>query len=184
MWKGRLNKLVQHGLYTFFWDNVAVEPSCEDYDTCTTDMLSFKGYMARWYSTITKLAPFTAELILPVLRGSAQAAINQCTGGSNGRQCGFKWASGQFDNNVGAGQTMNVLAAVSSLLINDVGGPVASDTGGTSKGDPNAGAGTDDVNSRHMAPITTGDKAGATIITILLLGSVCGMFGWMSAGRS
>jgi mannan endo-1,6-alpha-mannosidase len=175
---------VQHGLSTFFYDNIAVEPSCEDYNTCTTDMLSFKGYMARWYSTVTKLAPFTADSILPVLKQSAQAAVNQCTGGTTGRQCGFKWASGKFDGSVGAGQTMNVLGAVSSLLIADVGGPVASDTGGTSKGNPNAGSGSGDVNSRHMAPITTGDKAGAAIITLLLLGSACGMFGWMSVGQS
>lgn len=147
-------------------------------------MLSFKGYFARWYSTVTLIAPFTADTILPVLKVSAQAAVNQCTGGTNGRQCGFKWQSGKFDNNVGAGQEMNVLAAVSSLLINDVGGPVTSDTGGTSKGDPNAGEGSGDVNDRELAPITTGDKAGAAIITILMLGSAFGMFGWMSYGES
>jgi mannan endo-1,6-alpha-mannosidase len=183
VWAGRLNKLVEHGLSTFFYDQVAVEPSCEDHNTCTTDMLSFKGYIHRWYSTVTRLAPFTADTILPVLRNSAQAAVKQCTGGDLGRQCGFKWLSGKFDGNVGAGQEMNVLGAVSSLLIDNVGGPVGTDTGGTRKGDPNAGAGTQDVNKTPTGPVTGGDRAGAAILTIVMLGSACGLFGWMSFGE-
>jgi mannan endo-1,6-alpha-mannosidase len=183
VWADRLNKLVEHGLSTFFYDQVAVEPSCEDFNTCTTDMLSFKGYIHRWYSTVTRLAPFTADTILPVLQNSAQAAVKQCTGGDLGRQCGFKWLSGKFDGNVGAGQEMNVLGAVSSLLVDNVGGPVGTDTGGTSKGDPNAGAGTQDVNKTPTGPITGGDRAGAAILTVVMLGSACGLFGWMSFGE-
>jgi mannan endo-1,6-alpha-mannosidase len=180
-WKDRVDKLVDHGLATFFKDGVAWEPNCEESNTCTTDMRSFKGYVARWYSVVTQIAPHTADTILPVLKSSAEAAVKQCTGGDNGRQCGFSWSSGTFDGNLGVGEQMNVLGAVSSLLIGKADNPVTHDTGGTSQGDVNAGSDSDSLVNDNK-PITTGDRAGAAILTILILGGSLGMFSWMSLG--
>jgi mannan endo-1,6-alpha-mannosidase len=180
-WKARLEKLVDHGLSHFFPDGIAVEPACETGDTCTTDMQSFKGYIHRWYATTTKVAPFIADTILPVLQTSAQAAIKSCTGGDNGRQCGFVWTTGTFDGKLGVGEQMNVIGATSSLLIDQVRSPVTAKDGGTSKGNNNAGSGSDDF-KQHETPLTTGDRAGAGILTALVLGSACGLFGWMSIG--
>ncbi|KAK5992176.1 Mannan endo-1,6-alpha-mannosidase DCW1 [Cladobotryum mycophilum] len=180
-WQNRVDKLVDHALDVFFEKDIAYEPSCEGVNTCTTDMLSFKGYLHRWYSTMAQLAPFIAPKVLPVLKTSAAAAVKQCNGGDFGRQCGFGWVTGNFDGKVGAGQEMNVLGAVSSLLIGQAAPPVTADSGGTSKGDPNAGNKGDDF-QKHYKPITAGDKAGASILTLIILGSACGMFGWMSIG--
>ncbi|KJZ73895.1 hypothetical protein HIM_06788 [Hirsutella minnesotensis 3608] len=180
-WKERTQKLVTVGLKTFFPNGIAVEPSCENINTCTTDMLTYKGFVHRWYSVITQIAPFTADQIKPVLKKSAEAAIKQCNGGALGRQCGFKWASGKYDGKTGAGQEMAVLAAVSSQLIDSAKPPVTHKTGGTSVGNPDAGGNGDDFLT-HQKPITAGDKAGASILTLLVLGSACGMFGWMSLG--
>lgn len=150
--------------------------------TCTTDMLSFKGYLHRWMTSMTLIAPFTAETVLPVLRTSAEAAARQCTGGDSGTQCGFSWSSGVFDGSVGAGQEMNVLGAVSSLLVDsETKQLVTNSTGGTSRGDSDAGTGGDSF-PNTPAPITTGDRAGAGILTVLILGSAVGTFGWMSTG--
>lgn len=181
MWKQRVEKLVDHGLQTFFVRDIAYEPSCEGVGTCSTDMLSFKGYLHRWYSTMTVIAPFTAEKVLPVLKTSAQAAIKQCTGGALGRQCGFKWDTGVYDGRTGAGQEMNVVGAVSSLLIGQSKAPVTGDSGGTSKGNPNAGSNPNSF-QRPVTPITTGDRAGAGIVTIILIVSICTVLGWMSLG--
>ena len=158
-----------------------MEISCETVGTCTTDMLTFKGFLHRWYSTVTQLAPYTAEKILPVLQKSAAAAAKQCTGGAFGRQCGFQWSSGKYDGKTGAGQEMSVLAAVSALLITDAQPPLTEQNGGTSKGNPNAGGGGDNA-QKKTKPITVGDKAGASILTLLVLGSACSLFGWMSVG--
>lgn len=149
--------------------------------SCTTDMLSFKGYLHRWLATATQLAPFLADTVLPILKTSAQAAVSTCTGEENGRTCGFKWATKAYDGSKGAGQQMNVLGAVSSLLIKQVGGPVTNSTGGTSKGDPDAGMHSDKFRGNDDPP-TAGDKAGASILTIVVLASAVGMFGWMSTG--
>jgi mannan endo-1,6-alpha-mannosidase len=166
---------------TFLPKGIAVEPSCENVGTCTTDMITFKGFLHRWYSTVTQLAPYTAATIRPVLKTSAQAAIKQCTGGALGRQCGFKWASGVYDGKTGAGQEMAALSAVSSLLIPAAKPPLTAKDGGTSKGNPNAGNG-GDSSLTAKKPITTADKAGAGILTFVVLGSACGIFGWMSVG--
>ncbi len=61
---------------------------------------------------------------------------------------------------------MNVLAAVSSLLIDSASGPLTNETGGTSLGDPNAGADSDTFKT-NLPPITTSDRAGASILTLL-----------------
>ncbi|KAI1808885.1 glycoside hydrolase family 76 protein [Daldinia bambusicola] len=180
-WEQRITGLLDATLRDFFKNNVAYEIACEEHMTCTTDMLSFKGYLHRWMTTMTQIAPFTAEKVLPVLKDSAQAAVKQCTGPPAGKTCGFGWASGTFDNSVGAGQTMNVLGAVSSLLVGKAKAPVTMETGGTSEGDPNAGAGSDSF-VRTPSPITTGDRAGAGILTALVLVSAVGTFGWMSIG--
>jgi mannan endo-1,6-alpha-mannosidase len=180
-WKTRVSGLLDTTLSTFFPEDIAYEISCEKHVTCTTDMLSFKGYVHRWLATTTQIAPFTKEKILTTLQTSTAAAIAQCTGGTTGRGCGFKWSTKVFDGREGAGQTMNVLAAVSSLLIESAHAPVTNKTGGTSVGDLNAGSGGDSFN-HPSSPITTGDKAGAGILTLIVLGAAVGTFGWMSTG--
>jgi mannan endo-1,6-alpha-mannosidase len=156
--------------------------SCEDGKTCTTDMKSFKGYVARWMSTMTQIAPFTAAKVLPILKNSATQGLKTCTGGADGRQCGFSWVNGTFDGSMGAGQTMNVLGAVSSLLIGHSNVPVTNNTGGNSTGDYNAGLNGNSL-LNNQTPITTADRAGAGILTALILGSALATFSWMAFGK-
>lgn len=169
----------------FFPKGIAYEVPCEmRKGACSPDMLSFKGYVHRWLSVVTQIAPFTREKVLPVLKTSAEAAVKQCTGGATGRQCGFYWSDGTFtdpsvDKTTGAGEAMDVLAAVSSLLIGQANPPVTNSTGGISKGKVNAGGGRDN-GDEELRPITGGDRAGAGVLTFLLLGSAFGTFVWMS----
>lgn len=76
---------------------------------------------------------------------------------------------------------MNALGAVSSLLIPEAKDTVTQDTGGTSVGNPNAGANENSINIEYK-PITKGDRAGAAIATILLCIGTASMFGWMCMG--
>ncbi|KAJ6437734.1 glycosylhydrolase family 76-2 protein [Purpureocillium lavendulum] len=177
VWKERTEKLVSYGLKTFFPKGVAVEISCENPGTCTTDMLTFKGFLHRWYAVITQIVPSTAETIAPILKKSAAASVKQCTGGALGRQCGFKWATGTYDGKTGAGQQMSVLAAVSAQLIGSAKAPLTDSSGGTSKGNPNAGSG-DNV-PQHDRPVTTRDRIGAGFVTFTMVALACGVFGWM-----
>lgn len=156
----------------FFKNNIIFESDCEARDPpCTTDMISFKGYCLRWLAVVTQVAPYTREKIIPVLEDSARAAVKQCTGEPTGRRCGFYWTGGSFidpqsDNTTGAGEVMDVLAAVSSLLIDEAEAPVTADKG-ISLGDLNAGLPDAATNKRHYKIITAADKFGASMITFL-----------------
>ncbi|KAK2611979.1 hypothetical protein QQS21_001944 [Conoideocrella luteorostrata] len=185
-WKSRLDSLLNALLKTFFPKNIAVELPCERDNgrgTCTPDMLAYKGFVHRWLAVVTQLAPHTKDKIFRILKASAEAAIRQCTGGKSGRQCGFYWSYGKFvdpgaDKTTGAGENMDVLAAVMSLLMDSGESPVTNSTGGTSKGDANAGG--KDNGERRWSPVTMGDKVGAGFLTAFLLAGAGGLFAWMS----
>ncbi|KAH9885191.1 glycoside hydrolase family 76 protein [Xylariomycetidae sp. FL2044] len=175
-WQTRVEDLVGAIERVFFVDGIAWEPTCEDSGHCTEDMLSFKGYVHRWMAVATQVAPFVKDKITSFLSTSTAAAVKQCTGGDNGRQCGFHWKSGVYDGVTGAGQQMNVLGALCSMLLDDAQVPVTNSTGGTSGGNPNAG-GSSSTNT--VSPITTGDRAGAGILTLVVMSSAIGCLTWM-----
>ena len=125
------------------------------------------------------MAPFISDTILPVLEISAQAALKNC---NEDGTCGFRWTTDSYDGDTGAGQQMNALGAIMSLLISreDVSDPVTEVSGGTSQGNPNAGSGSSSTESSSDKPITTADRAGAGIVTAVLLLGMGSVFVWMS----
>lgn len=74
----------------------------------------------------------------------------------------------------------NVLA--SALYSTKQTAPVTSSTGGNSTSDPNAGTGDNTDSGSTESKITTGDKAGASILTIAFVGMWGGMIAWMVIG--
>ena len=76
---------------------------------------------------------------------------------------------------------MGVLEVVQGNLIEKVSGPVTNKTGGTSKGDPAAGGdgsgGSNPILEQDI--IETKDRAGAGIITTIVLVWVIGGVWWM-----
>jgi len=79
---------------------------------------------------------------------------------------------------------MSAMSVIQANLISKVGPPVTANKGGTSKGDPSAGSGGDNPvevsNPSVNKKITTGDKAGAGVITAVILGSLVGCVYWIS----
>lgn len=177
--------LTNRAVKIFFEQGGAVEISCElaTHIQCTTDMLTFKGFLHRWMAATTQIAPIVHDLIMPTLKKSAAAAMEACD--TNG-VCGFRWTTGSYDGMTGAGQQMNALAALSSLLVDQsyVHPPFANGTGATSKGDPAAGLDKTGVQDGPLTPITTGDKAGASILTLLVLSSMIAAYFWLSSNMS
>jgi mannan endo-1,6-alpha-mannosidase len=129
----------------------------------------------------TKVAPWTADQILPLLASSAQAAALSCSGGNGSPVvCGTKWTTGAYDGVTGVGQQMSALEVIQSNLIKKVSGPVSNSTGGTSQGDPSAGTGPSSAPVNVPGAITTKDKAGAGILTAIVLIALLGG-GYVSA---
>lgn len=164
----------------FFNDKVMYERACEPVNTCEVDQRSFKGYLAKWMAQTTQMAPFTFDWIMPKLQTSAKAAAQTCTGGSDNAACGLKWTSRKWDGMQDVGLQIAALEAIQSILISRVDPPVTHDDGGTSKGDPGGGS------TPHPPPphsltmnITTADRAGAGILTVLMSAFVIGSTGWV-----
>lgn len=178
-WKDRLDNLLT-GSKVFFTGpkkNIMTEVACEPVNLCNLDQQSFKAYLSRWLAAITKWAPHTYDFVIPYLRASAVAAAKQCVGGKNGRMCGLVWNKDKYDGTSGVGQQMAALEVTLSCMIKDRDGPLTSDNGGTSKGNP--GSGGDDIGRTSprgpaFRTITAGDKAGAAMVTMIILLTLVG----------
>ena len=157
------------------------EMECETKSNCNNDESSFKAYLSRWMAVTSLIAPFTAATIKPKLVASANAAAAQCDGGDNGRMCGRQWFTPTWDGSSGVGQQMSALSIVGANLITDSMAPVTDATGGQSKGNPTAGTGSN-VNAPPgtTSPITTTDRAGAGILTAIVIIAVVGGTLWIT----
>jgi mannan endo-1,6-alpha-mannosidase len=177
-WRVRTQGLLDGASVFFRRDSqIMIEVACEPRGNCNVDQRSFKAYLARWMAATTKLAPWTHDTIMPLLQTSAQAAADTCTGGDAGTTCGMRWWQGQYDGNTGVGEQMCALEIFQSNLIDSVPGPVSQKTGGISKGDPDAG--TTSGSPIFHKPITTGDRAGAGILTALMVVTILGGAWWL-----
>lgn len=177
-WKTRVEGIIK-GLDVFFEKNVMKEVACEDNGKCDVDQRSFKAYLARWMAASVKVAPFAHDSIMVYLRASAAGAAASCTAGTDQNQCGLKWTLGTSDGSMGVGEQMSALEVIQSNLIDQVAGPVTNSSGGTSKGNNAAGSNSNDNPSTYNA-ITGGDKAGAGILTTLILVLLFGGAWWMA----
>lgn len=191
MWRERLQGFVNTTIDYFFPNGTATEVSCErpDHIQCNTDQYSFKGYLHRWMATTAQIAPVVADQIMATLKTSAAGAIQSCTDGvDNGdgvttATCGFRWTTGAYEGPTGAGQQMSVLGALISMLVltePDKGAaPVTNSTGGTSAGNPNAGSEADNA-LRPLPPVGMKDRAGAGILTAVIMASLLSMVVWIN----
>ncbi|RAH48948.1 glycoside hydrolase family 76 protein [Aspergillus brunneoviolaceus CBS 621.78] len=183
-WKKALDGLLGTTLQKFFpqefGGNIMSEISCEPNMMCDRNQDCFKGFLSSWLTFTTTIAPYTAGEIIPKIQQSALAAAKQCSGGKSGTECGRRWHQATWDGETSLESDMSALSVFSSTMIAHKGqeqshqGPLTSDTGGTSKSDPNAG--TAPKNPPNELPeITAGDRAGASILTVAF---VCG---WAAA---
>lgn len=176
----RIDGLLNATLSRFFPQNmggVMVEVTCEPLGNCNNDQPAFKAFLTRWLAVTAQLVPELYERIFTYLRKSAAGAAGQCSGGELGRHCGREWNTTTWDGISGVGEQMSALAVIQAMMMDttDLAAPVGATTGGTSQGNPSAGTGTSGTTGSNGMPavnrdkITTGDKAGAGILTAIAL---------------
>lgn len=173
-WKAHVDGIFNYTQRTFFKNNIIYEPACELVPSCDQNMVSFKSYLIRFLAATAQLAPWTSDAITTILSNAAADAVKVCTGptgagfpGPDGTGCGFSWLEGTYDGKPGVGPQMDALAAVYYNLFKTVKPPATGVDRGTSKGNPGAGNPEAQPLPKPKA-ITTGDKAGAAILTILI----------------
>lgn len=105
---------------------------------CDTDQKSFKAYLSRWMAITSQMAPWTYDIIHPLLVSSATAAAAQCDGAvglwgaATGTTCGLEWYNnGTNDGTNGVGQQMSALEVILGTTIQSVAPPTTNSTGGT-----------------------------------------------------
>ncbi|PWY94033.1 mannan endo-1,6-alpha-mannosidase [Aspergillus sclerotioniger CBS 115572] len=186
-WKTAVDGLLNVTLDTFFpasyGGNIMSEVLCEPAEVCNDNEILFKGLVTGWLGFVALVVPSTYDTILPKLQGSAVAAAASCTG-MNNNTCGVRWYPKKWDGWNGMEEEIAVTNVLSSALVNTKKtAPVTSSTGGNSTSDPNAGTGDNTgSDSDSLSAITTGDKAGASILTIAFVGMWGGMIAWMVIG--
>lgn len=74
---------------------------------------------------------------------------------------------------------MTTLAVVGANMINSQIVPLTADTGGKSASDPNAGATAPTFPHDDYSEITTADRAGAGILTVLVVFGMVGGAWWL-----
>jgi len=144
---------------------------------CNVDQRSFKAYLSRWLAATSLLAPWTSNIITPLLRDSALAAAQSCSGGSDGVTCGQRWWDKGLDgvSDFGVGEQMSALEVIQSNLISRAKGPLSDANGATSKGDPGAGGGEAWVYDGEE--MSAKDRKGALALTVVLVLLMLGT-GW------
>lgn len=185
VWGTRVTGLVNRTATYFFNNSIIQEQPCEPQDTCTTDDFSFKGYALKWMAKTYQMMPSTYDTIYPLLLATGKAAAASCTGTADGSEgfvlngiaCGFKWTASTYDGTSGVGQQMSALQAVTFTLDGPV--PYSANTGGTSSGDTGGGSDKTDSSVDGTTTITTGDRAGAGILTAFVLAAMIGGCTWM-----
>lgn len=184
-WRTPVDGLLTRTFKTFFPHNVFEDTTCEPIKKCNFNEILFKGLTSSWLAFTALLVPDTAELIKPKLASSAEAAAKSCTGNNN-NSCGITWYQNKWDGTTGMEQEISVTNVFLANMIQfDTGdfAPVTSKTGGNSSSDPNAGEdGGKSGDDARKKPITTGDKAGASILTILFVVGWAGSMAWMILG--
>ena len=156
-----------------------IEVACENNGKCDVDQRSFKAYLARWMGYTAIVAPWTREFIDPLLKASATAAAKKCVGGDNQTSCTLSWVDNAFpDTAFGVGEQMSALEVVQSLLYPTVSGPATVNKGGVSVSNPDAGADAP-VSTITFNSVTAGDKAGASILTLIVLVGILVGAWWM-----
>ena len=164
---------------------------CEVYGTgighCNYDQVNYKGFLSRWMAMTAQMAPFTEPTILPLLRSSATAAMEQCCGTdpnfSGNTACGRRWTmNSTWDGTSGPGQQLSALEVLISTIIKSQAAPLTNSTGGTSVSDPTAGVNTsNDIPGSIIIPPTNSDRTGAWFVTAIILVSSAAACYLMSA---
>jgi mannan endo-1,6-alpha-mannosidase len=179
-WLTRAENLLSSGSSLFFDNGVMYEQACQPKNTCDTDQRCFKAIYSRFLGLTALMAPTLSSQIMTLLASSASAAAGTCNGGSDGHTCGLNWLQTGWDDVWGLGEQMSALEVIQANLVNTKPAPLTNSTGGTSKGSGDAGSNSASTNLlTNTLTVTTKDKAGAGIVTVLCVALMVGTGYWM-----
>lgn len=157
------------------------EVVCEPSEACNDNEILFKGLVSSWLSFTALIVPSVYDTILAKLQTSAKAAALSCTGHNN-NTCGVRWYKSEYDGWIGMEEEISATNIfVANLIAFTKAAPVTSTTGGNSSSDATAGQ-NDTSSVKTTTKVTSGDRAGAGILTVLFVAGWVGIMGWTVFG--
>ncbi|KAL4948263.1 glycoside hydrolase [Aspergillus filifer] len=186
-WKKVVDGLLGKLLDEFFpqkygGGQIITEYLCEPSGLCNYNEILFKGIVSTWLTSTALIVPEYYDKIYAKLQTSAEAAAKSCSGAGN-NTCGIKWYTEKWDQSIGMEQQIIATDVLSSALVSEKKNPpLTSSTGGNSTANYNAGEDSSRGDNGALKKITTGDRAGAGILTVLFVGLWGSMIAWMVLG--
>lgn len=180
-WLDRAN-LVWNGIQGTFLNSTTgiVYELCQNTAKgCNNDQRSFKSILGRSLGQAAVLAPTLRDSIMDLLNKSAAGAAQSCSGGTDGHTCGINWSYGGWDTMYGLGEQMSALEFIQNTLVLQNAPPLTNSTGGTSEGNVNAGMNSRETTNKNEITVTSKDKAGAGVLTAVVLIIFVALSGWM-----
>lgn len=178
MWKNKMDEILDASDY-FFNNSILTEMTCAPSKLCNNDQRTFRALMARALSKVVTMVPETYDNIMTKwMIPSAKAAANSCSGGSDGVTCGFNWGVNGWDGMYGLGEQMSALETIMTLITSKH-PPLTTHTGGTSQSKPDAGNNTSTSINQNKRTVTGKDKAGAAVLTAVVLSLTLSGGVWM-----
>lgn len=169
----------------FFPKGIFRDLTCEIHKNCNNNEVLFKGEVSTWLALTALMIPDLYNEIMPKLKTSAQGAAASCTGLGN-NSCGVQWEQSKFDGfhsmEAQISASCGLTVAMLPFVDRDKKKPLNVNGGGSSKSNPKAGDIDDNDSPADLPDITTGDKAGAAILTVVFVGGLIAMAVFMLLG--
>lgn len=159
--------------------NIMYEAACQPSNQCNTDERSFKGIFSRLLGLTCLMAPTLSDQIQSYLADTTPGVLSSCSGGTDGHTCGLNWGNGSWDGVYGLGEQMSALEALQNRLVWTRPSPLTAQNGGTSTGNGSAGTRISPPKTVNQLTISSKDKAGAGILTAVLLLVLLALAWWM-----
>lgn len=181
VWKTRVEEIWEVSKYFFDGGQIMQETQCWNggKPKCNNDQRSFRSLFARSMQLTMVMVPDMYSEMRPYIEASAKGAAQSCSGGDDHVTCGQNWAASGWDGVYGLGEQQCALEVMMALLARDVSPPFTAKNGGSSKSKPNAGLDTQDFVNENALKISGKDKAGAGVLTAIVLAIILGGAVWM-----
>ncbi|GEQ71159.1 hypothetical protein JCM33374_g4840 [Metschnikowia sp. JCM 33374] len=178
-WKTATTQIVEVSSY-FFNNSIMTETTCATSNQCNNDQRSFRSLFSRCLSMTAVLVPDTYnQIVNKWLIPSAKAAAQSCSGGSDKVTCGENWSINGWDEKYGLGEQMSALECIMSPITTQHDLLTPSTGGSAEGGDVAAGNNTKISTNTNEFTVTTADRAGAAVVTVVVLGTILGGSVWM-----
>ncbi|KKZ66248.1 hypothetical protein EMCG_08019 [[Emmonsia] crescens] len=179
-WKTRVEGLLK-GANVFFKNDIMLEFTCEADSKCNLDQKTFKAILSKALRNTVQLAPFMNDIVLPKVKASAIAAVDECENENGFQMCDYDWVDidndhddhddhDDKDDDETLGEQLSALQIVLASLAGEASPPGRDNGPGNSPGGGNsgggAGGGSGGTPTNGAPPSTSSPSASSSVMEL------------------